>query len=90
MDVAADKAEADFLRGRGFGLELGFGERPALLVIDLMKAFTDASLPLGANLDVQVAATNRLLEVAHASGFTFRMLPTTNPTAPTPACGARR
>jgi maleamate amidohydrolase len=69
MDVAADKAEADFLRGRGFGLELGFGERPALLVIDLMKAFTDASLPLGANLDVQVAATNRLLEVAHASGF---------------------
>jgi maleamate amidohydrolase len=69
MDVAADKAEAEFLRGRGFGLELGFGERPALLVIDLMKAFTDARLPLGANLDVQVAATNRLLDVAHAAGF---------------------
>jgi nicotinamidase-related amidase len=69
MDVAADKDEARFLRQRGFGLELGFGERPALLVIDLMKAFTDASLPLGANLDVQVAATNRLLDAAHAGGF---------------------
>jgi nicotinamidase-related amidase len=69
MDVAADKDEAQFLRQRGFGLELGFGERPALLVIDLMKAFTDADLPLGANLDAQVAAANQLLDAAHAAGF---------------------
>jgi maleamate amidohydrolase len=69
MDAPDQAEEARFFAQRGFGLELGFGERPALLVIDLMKAFTDASLPLGANLDVQIAATNRLLDVAHAAGY---------------------
>lgn len=56
--------EAHF-RDRGFGLRLGFGERPALLVVDLIRAFTDASTPLGSNLDAEIDATNALLRAAH-------------------------
>src|SRR3981081_4523972 len=66
--MAADKtAQTDeaFFRQRGFGLRIGFGDRPALLVIDLIKAFTDAGMMLGANLDSQIEAANSLLNVAH-------------------------
>ena len=65
MDATSNSEEARFFQQRGFGLELGFGERPALLVIDVMKSFTDTSLPLGANLDREVAEINRLLDVSH-------------------------
>jgi maleamate amidohydrolase len=64
-DMATQKSDAEFFKERGFGLTMGFGERPALLVVDLVKAFTDSSRMLGANLDSQVAATQPLLEVAH-------------------------
>ena len=57
--------DEEFFKARGFGLRMGFGQRPALLVIDLIKAFTDADRPLGANLDAQIAATQPLLAVAH-------------------------
>jgi maleamate amidohydrolase len=54
-----------FFRQRGFGLRIGFGERPALLVIDMVKAFTNPDMMLGANLDAELAAINPLLGVAH-------------------------
>jgi maleamate amidohydrolase len=66
--MATDKraqTDEEFFRQRGFGLRIGFGERPALIVIDLIKAFTDAGRMLGANLDSQIEATNALLHVAH-------------------------
>lgn len=50
-------------RQRGFANRVGFGERPALLVIDFINAFTDVSCPLGSNLDGEVGATARLLEI---------------------------
>lgn len=53
-----------FFEARGFGQRIGFGERPALLVIDLIRAFTDPDLPLGAKLDDQIAATTVLLDSA--------------------------
>jgi maleamate amidohydrolase len=52
-------------RGDGFGLTMGFGERPALLIIDMLRAFTDPARMLGSNLDAEIAATGRLLEAAH-------------------------
>ena len=64
--MASGKSDAEFFKERGFGLTMGFGERPALLVVDLVKAFADSKRMLGANLDSQVAATRPLLEVAHA------------------------
>lgn len=60
------KSDAEFFKERGFGLTMGFGDRPALLVVDLVKAFTDSSRMLGANLDAQIVATQQLLEAAHA------------------------
>ncbi len=47
---------------RGFGNKVGFGERPALLVIDFIKGFTDTNCPLGSNLDAEVSATKQLLD----------------------------
>jgi nicotinamidase-related amidase len=61
----AAKSDEEFFRERGFGLRIGFGERPALIVVDLIKAFTDPGMMLGANLDDQIEATNALLAVAH-------------------------
>jgi nicotinamidase-related amidase len=57
-------AEALF-RERGFGERIGFGVKPVLLVIDLTKAFTDPSMPLGSNLDPQIDVCNGLLDTAH-------------------------
>ncbi len=50
------------MQQRGFGNKVGFGERPALLVIDFIKGFTDTNCPLGSNLDDEVAATKKLLD----------------------------
>ena len=56
--------DEDFFRERGFGIKIGFGERPALILIDMLKGFTDPAMALGANLDDQIEAQNPLLEVA--------------------------
>ena len=53
-----------FFRERGFGQTLGWGESPALLVIDYMRAFTDPALPLGSTLDRELAETVRVLGAA--------------------------
>jgi maleamate amidohydrolase len=68
QDTSMTSAQQDeeFFRQRGFGLRIGFGERPALMVIDMVKAFTNPDMMLGANLDAQIAAIQPLLEVAHA------------------------
>jgi maleamate amidohydrolase len=64
----ATKEEEQFFAERGFGMKMGFGKRPALLVIDFIKAFTDPSTMLGSNLDVQLEHANRLIDVAHGRG----------------------
>jgi maleamate amidohydrolase len=40
-------------------------QKPALIVIDFINAFTDASTMLGSNLDEQVQQANRLIDAAH-------------------------
>jgi nicotinamidase-related amidase len=57
------EAEDDeqFFRQRGFGQRIGFGQRPGLIVDDMLKAFTDPAMPLGANLDPQVEVIGSLL-----------------------------
>ena len=55
--------------GRGFGRRLGLGERPALLVIDMIVGFTDPELPLGSELSGPLDATRRLLDAARAGGL---------------------
>ena len=58
-------SDAEFFKQRGFGQKLGFGERPALLIVDMAKAFTNPEMPLGANLDSQIEAIQALLRAAH-------------------------
>jgi nicotinamidase-related amidase len=53
-----------FYQSRGFAQRVGFGARPALLIIDFIKAFTDLTSPLASNLDTEIAATQTLLEAA--------------------------
>lgn len=53
-----------FFAERGFGLRVGFGTRPAVLVIDFMIAFTDPNLPLGSDLAEELAETSRILKAA--------------------------
>jgi len=48
---------------RGFANRVGFGEKPALLIIDFINAFTDVSCPLGSNLGEEVEATAQLLKM---------------------------
>jgi maleamate amidohydrolase len=63
------QSEDEFFKSRGFGLKMGFGARPALIVIDMVKAFTDPSQMLGANLDPQIEAIQPLLAAAHERSF---------------------
>ena len=63
--MTSGKEDEEFFRQRGFGIKIGFGERPALIIIDMLKGFTDSTMPLGANLDMQIEAQKPLLKVAH-------------------------
>ena len=63
--MTSGKDDEEFFRQRGFGIKIGFGERPALMIIDMIKGFTDPSMPLGAPLESQIEAQRPLLEVAH-------------------------
>ena len=65
MTERTSQGDAEFFQQRGFGLKIGFGERPALLVIDMLKAFTDPQMMLGANLDNEIEAIKPLIAVAH-------------------------
>ena len=48
----------------GFGGDLGFGARPAVVVVDLVNGFTDPASPLGGDLDAVVESTRTLLDAA--------------------------
>ena len=63
--MTSGEQDAEFFRERGFGLKIGFGARPALIVIDMIKAFTDPAMMLGSNLDRQIEAIQPLLAAAH-------------------------
>lgn len=52
---------------RGWGGRVEFGRRPALLVIDLAKYWTESTLQIGANLDSVVAGACRVLAAARAA-----------------------
>jgi nicotinamidase-related amidase len=49
---------------RGFMRRVGFGVRPAVLVVDFVIGFTDPASPLAGNFDTEIAATVRVLRAA--------------------------
>jgi maleamate amidohydrolase len=60
--------EVPFYRERGYGERIGFGARPALLSIDMIRAFTESESPLSSDLSRQVDGINRLTPLARAAG----------------------
>lgn len=62
-------SDTELYQKRGFMSRVGFGERPALLVVDFIKGFTDLKSPLASNLDAEIAATKQLLDLARAKGL---------------------
>ncbi len=59
----------EYFHDRGFGGKMGFGKKPALIVVDFTVGFTDPALPLGSVSDAEIAQTNRLIDAAHGAGM---------------------
>lgn len=54
-------------RARHWGGRVGFGARPAVVVIDLARFWLDPAQQIGSNLDSVVVATCRVLKAARAA-----------------------
>ncbi|MBI4529155.1 MAG: isochorismatase family protein [Deltaproteobacteria bacterium] len=65
--MATDPFEKDrkFYQEHGLGGRMGFGKKPAVIVIDLQLGFTDPTCPLGGNLDRVVESCKDLIVAAH-------------------------
>ncbi|MQB01062.1 MAG: isochorismatase family protein [Actinobacteria bacterium] len=59
--------EEDYTRA-GFGAPLDFGRRPALLVVDFVRAYLDRDSPLYAGVEGALASAARVLEAARNAG----------------------
>jgi len=55
-------------RKHGLAGRVGFGRRPAIIVVDLIRGFTDPTSPLGSDLDTVVEATARLIATSRSAG----------------------
>ena len=55
-------------RERGIAERVGFGRRPAIIVVDFMVGFTDTKSPLAGDLDGPLKETVRILTVARQRG----------------------
>jgi len=54
---------------RGWGARVGFGSRPALIVIDLAQYWTQPDHQIGTNVDSVVDATCRILAASREAGI---------------------
>jgi len=48
----------------GIGGRVGFGSRPALLIVDFRRGFTDSASGVGGDLSKPIQVTQTLLELA--------------------------
>ncbi len=53
---------------RAFGKRIGFGKKPALILIDFVEAYFDPSCPLYAGVEDALASALRLQQVARTTG----------------------
>lgn len=67
MSDQADLAE-DYERA-GFGARLGFGERPAVIVVDVCEAYLDPTSPLYAAVEDVVEAVGRVVDAARLAAI---------------------
>lgn len=55
--------------GAGFSLKLGFGEKPALILVDFVEAYFDKTSPLYAGVEDNLASALRVLKAARRAGI---------------------
>ena len=67
-----DELSADY-RQAGFANRLGFGNAPALVVIDFCNAYLEPGSPLYAGVEDALASTERILEASRAAAIRRRM-----------------
>jgi nicotinamidase-related amidase len=65
--MGSDDVESIYERA-GFGARIDRGTRPAVVVVDLSRGFTEPRFPTGSELSAVVAATRQVLDAARASG----------------------
>lgn len=63
----AQNLESDYEKA-GFGGRLAFGRRPAVLIIDVVRAYLDKASPLYAGVEAALASNIRLVEAARVAG----------------------
>ncbi|MDX6744067.1 isochorismatase family protein [Actinocorallia sp. A-T 12471] len=63
-----DRALADDYRAAGFGGSVGLGARPALVVVDLVRAYLDPASPLYAGAEAAAERTAELADDARRLG----------------------
>jgi maleamate amidohydrolase len=63
-----DSETARIYAGATFGGKLARGRRPAILVVDFSRGFTEPEFPLGADLTAAVSACRELLDLARSRG----------------------
>ncbi|MCW3001360.1 MAG: isochorismatase hydrolase [Conexibacter sp.] len=59
-----DEKTEDTYERAGFGAPVRRGQRPAIVIVDLSRGFTEAQWPTGADLTDVVSATARLVQAA--------------------------
>lgn len=67
MDKDRKELDADYAKA-GFNGNLPFGQRPALLIVDVVRAYLDPESPLYAAGEAALASNIRLAEAARAAG----------------------
>jgi maleamate amidohydrolase len=62
-DRRADDLDMDYEKA-GFGNRLGFGQRPALVLVDFVMAYLDPESPLYAGVEAELGVAEELLDAA--------------------------
>lgn len=65
----AEKNRDQDYAGAGFGGNLGFGKRPALVIIDFVMAYLEPSSPLYAGVEAELKVNEILLAAARKAGI---------------------
>jgi len=65
--MTADDLSDDYA-GAGFGGAVGFGTRPAVLMVDMVRAYVEPTSPLYAGVEDTIAPAKAVLDAARAAG----------------------
>lgn len=67
-DRQAADLDQDYVAA-GFGNRLGFGDKPALIIVDFVMAYLDPDAPLYAGVEAELAVNETLLAAARKAGI---------------------